>query len=134
MTSFINREVQALKSTNFNEKLGSSNAMKFPELNLFTVELGLSDELYKTAAPSGCEIQSPPWLFSDTTNHNVPPIFESSDLLLEHLDVSSLIEDSALITNWERSSGELSFEKQDLSTKLPNVSVICTTTKFFLFW
>lgn len=130
------RGVQASQSIDFYDNLGSSNALKCAELNLFRVESGVSDEcvngiressqptyckldIKAEAAPSGHAIQSPPWIFSeaklDIANHNSSYIFESSDnLLLEHLDVSSLIEDSALITNWERSSGELHSEKWGL--------------------
>lgn len=129
-----NRAIRASRSGDFQDSPGDGNALKCSELNLFRVESGVYDELINginesirptqwaedcnsRAAPIGHRVQSPPWTFSeaklDIANYKNCQFFEpSEDLLHEHLDVSSLIEDSELITNWEKSFGKLYTEER----------------------
>lgn len=129
-----NRAIRASRSGDFQDCPGDGNVLKCSELNLFRVESGVYDELLNginesvrptqwaedcnsRAAPIGHRVQSPPWTFSeaklDIANYKNCHFFEpSEDLLHEHLDVSSLIEDSELITNWEKSFGKLYTEER----------------------
>ncbi|MCO5558768.1 hypothetical protein L7F22_012355 [Adiantum nelumboides] len=121
--SLHSRGIIASQNNSF-DSFGDSNAIKCAELSLFRVESGVSDACIdgihesvlttesklhsgKQSLPPKRNVTSPPWSFSaEKAIEKSYSIDEASDdLLLEHLDVASLIEDSALITNWELSSG-----------------------------
>ncbi|MCO5553909.1 hypothetical protein L7F22_007435 [Adiantum nelumboides] len=123
--SLHSRGIIASQNNSF-DSFGDSNAIKCAELSLFRVESGASDAcidgIHESVLTTGSKLDSgrksrppkryvpsPPWNFSAAKaiekSYSIDEASASDDLLLEHLDVASLIEDSALITNWELSSG-----------------------------
>ncbi|KAH7286846.1 hypothetical protein KP509_32G024900 [Ceratopteris richardii] len=132
------------------DNFGDNNTLKCAELSLFRVESGVCDasidgireslqmtsfkssrQQQSDALTSGCEVPSFRWTFSSVKENlkSFQDFDASDDLLQEHLDVSSLIEDSALITNWELHSvssfpetweldGQIHQERRKLQFKL----------------
>ncbi|KAI5078505.1 hypothetical protein GOP47_0006176 [Adiantum capillus-veneris] len=132
-SSLHSRGKTASQSNSF-DSFADSNAIKCTELSLFRVESGVCDafadgiheSMLTTENKPHCRtnsrlpkryVPSPPWTFSmGMANEKCSSVDEAADdLLLEHLDVASLIEDSALITNWELSSGSPGLDKLGLN-------------------
>ena len=95
----------------------SLNAGQFEcdEVNLLNLECGVHDDLIVETDKCSDPIDkvevahqghSPPWIIS----YKNPEV--SEDLLLDHIDISCLIEDSVLISDWENSFTTLSSGKE----------------------